>query len=213
MQFLLPELYLLFPMPLVDLHLFPNPTIPPNVRNFLHEAERRVERFRQDRVTPAFVPSDFTAAYLALRALEESDLAPGRYFCEWGSGFGVAACLAAMLGFDSCGIEAEEELVDCARRLADDFGLAVQFACGSFLPTGKVAAGEFAWLVTSGPCGHRELGLDPEDFDVIYAYPWPDEERLTADLFARVARPGAVLATYHGEGAVRLRKKKTGKFK
>jgi hypothetical protein len=73
-----------------------------------------------------------------------------------------------------------------------------------------VADGEFAWLVTGGPCGHRELGLDPEDFDVIYAYPWPDEERLTADLFARVARPGAVLATYHGEGAVRLRKK-TGK--
>jgi hypothetical protein len=52
--------------------------------------------------------------------------------------------------------------------------------------------------------------LNPEDFDVIHAYPWPDEERLTADLFARVARPGAVLATYHGEGAVRLRKK-TGK--
>jgi len=113
-----------------------------------------------------------------------------------------------LLGFDACGIEAEEELVECARRLADDFGLPVQFACGSFLPAGKVADGEFAWLVTGGPCGHRELGLDPEDFDVIYAYPWPDEERLTADLFARVARPGAVLATYHGEGAVRLRKKK-----
>jgi hypothetical protein len=197
-------------MPLVDLHLSRNPTIPPNVRAFLHEAEHRVERFRQERVTPAFVPSDFTAAYTALRALEESDLVPGRYFCEWGSGFGVAACLAAMLGFDACGIEAEEELVDSARRLADDFGLPVQFACGSFLPAGNVADGEFAWLVTGGPCGHRELGLDPEDFDVIYAYPWPDEERLTADLFARVARPGAVLATYHGEGAVRLRKK-TGK--
>jgi hypothetical protein len=197
-------------MPLVDLHLPPNPAIPPDVRAFLHEAEHRVERFRQERVTPAFVPSDFTAAYTALRALEESDLTSGRWFCEWGSGFGVAACLAALLGFDACGIEAEEELVECARRLADDFGLPVQFACGSFLPAGKVADGEFAWLVTGGPCGHRELGLDPEDFDVIYAYPWPDEERLTADLFARVARPGAVLATYHGEGAVRLRKK-TGK--
>jgi hypothetical protein len=194
-------------MPLVDLHLPRTAAIPPQASTFLREAEHRVERFRQERVMPAFVPSDFTAVYTALRALEESDLAPGRYFCEWGSGFGVAACLAAMLGFDACGIEAEEELVDCARRLADDFGLPVQFACGSFLPAGKVADGEFAWLVTGAPCGHRELGLDPEDFDVIYAYPWPDEERLTADLFARVARPGAVLASYHGEGEVRLRKK------
>ena len=149
-----------------------------------------MERFRHERLTPAFVPSDFTAAYLALRALEESDLAPGRSFCEWGSGFGVAACLAAMLDFDACGIEAEEELVECARRLADDYGLPVQFACGSFLPAGKVADGEYAWLITDGRCGHRELGLDPEDFDVIYAYPWPDEERLTAELFAQRGAAG-----------------------
>ena len=33
-------------MPLVDLHLSPNLTIPPNVRTFLREAEHRVERFR-----------------------------------------------------------------------------------------------------------------------------------------------------------------------
>ncbi len=121
-------------MPLVDLHLLSNPTIPTDVRAFLDEAEHRVERFRRDRMTPAFVPSDFTAAYKALCALEEVDLSPGRSFCEWGSGFGVAACLAAMLGFDACGIEAEEELVDCARRLADDFGLPVQYACVQFPP-------------------------------------------------------------------------------
>ncbi len=204
MQFLLPEFS---PMPLVDLRLSLDNTIAPDVRAFLREAEHRVEHFRHERMTPAFVPSDFTAAYVALRALEESNQVSGRYFCEWGSGFGVAACLAAMLGFDACGIEVEGELVEQARRLADDFGLPVQFACGSFLPAGKVSAGEFNWLVTGGPCGHRELGLDPEDFDVIYAYPWPDEERLTAELFARVARPDAVLATYHGEGAVRVRKK------
>ena len=97
--------------------------------------------------------------------------------------------LAAILDFDACGIEAEEELVEPLERLADDYDLPVRFACGSFLPAGKIAEGEFAWLVTDGRCGHRELGLDPEDFDVIYAYPWPDEERLTAEFFACVARP------------------------
>ena len=132
-------------------------------------------------------------------------------FCEWGSGFGVVACLAALLGFDACGIEAEDELVEAARLLADDFGLPVRFACGNFLPTGaaarSAARGGFSWLATGGPSGYDALGLDPEDFGVIYAYPWPDEERLTAAAFDGHARSGAVLATYHGEGAVRLRRK------
>ncbi len=61
-----------------------------------------------------------------------------------------------------------------------------------------------------GPCGHTALGLDPEDFDVIYAYPWPDEEDLTAQVFHRHARDGAVLVTYHGGDGLRFRKK-TGK--
>ena len=142
------------------------------------------------RLTPAFVPSDFTAAYLALRALEESDLAPGRSFCEWGSGFGVAACLAAMLDFDACGIEAEEELVECAGAWRTTMVFRSNSpAAVSFRPA-RLPTASMRWLVTDGRCGHRELGLDPEDFDVIYAYPWPDEERLTAELFARVAQAG-----------------------
>jgi hypothetical protein len=28
-----------------------------------------------------------------------------------------------------------------------------------------------------------KLGLDPEDFDVVFAYPWPEEECLTSALF------------------------------
>ncbi len=168
-----------------------------------------MERFQREQPTPAFVPSDFPAAYAALRALEASGLAPGRYFCEWGSGFGVVSCLAALLGFDACGIEAEGALVEAAGRLAADFGLPVQFACGNFLPaeTARAAAsGEFAWLAAGGPSGYDALGLDLEDFAVVYAYPWPDEERLTATAFGRHSRPGAVLATYHSDEAVRLRR-------
>src|SRR5205823_4193226 len=107
--------------------------------------------------------------------------------------------------------EIEEELVDAARLLAEDFGLAVEFVCGSFIPRGSAACfqrgDEFAWLTTCGGRTEEELGLGLADFDVIYAYPWPDEERLTAALFAQHAGVGAVLLTYHGENEVRLRRK------
>jgi hypothetical protein len=46
----------------------------------------------------------------------------------------------------------------------------------------------------------RRLGLDPEDFDVVFAYPWPDEECLTSALFECYARDGAVLLADHDLG-------------
>jgi len=157
------------------------------------------------------VPSDYRRVYAALQALEAADLAPGRWFCEWGSGLGVVACLAALLGFESCGIEVEGELVDAARQLADDFDLPVVFAQGSFIPdTEDLRAGideDFAWLSTTERCGYGELGLGPDDFDVVFAYPWPDEEQLTRSLFECHAREGALLMTYHGGDQFRLRRK------
>src|SRR5262245_28774858 len=127
-------------MPLVDLNLATEATpLPGDVRAFLREAERRVGRFQQERVIPGFVASDFGRAYHVLRALDEAAAAPGKLFCEWGSGFGVVTCLAAMLDFDACGIEIDETLVDAARQLAADFDLPVEFVCDSFLPAGSEA--------------------------------------------------------------------------
>ena len=119
-------------MHLIRLRLSADGISPPRaVRAFLREADRRIERFRRDRHVPGFVPSDYAKAYAVLRALAAGDRAPGRLFCEWSSGFGVVACLAAMLDFDASGIEIEADLVDAARQLAEDFGLPVAFACGS----------------------------------------------------------------------------------
>src|SRR5262249_24968675 len=129
------------PVPLHLLRLQPDvPSLPRDVRLFLREADRRIERFRRARRIPDFVPSHFPTAFpgasAALLALGGADPLSGHWFCEWGSGLGVVACLAAMLGFEARGIEVEGELVDAARRLAGDFGLPVEFARGSFIPSG-----------------------------------------------------------------------------
>src|SRR5947208_11029607 len=135
--------------------------LPAEVRSFLHEAEQRIERFQQHSRVPGFVASDFPRAYRVLRDLSAGSLAPGNLFCEWGSGFGVVACLAAMLDFDACGIEIEGMLVDEARQLAEDFDLSVEFVRGSFIPQGSdacLAADDgFAWLTTDADRTEDEL--------------------------------------------------------
>jgi hypothetical protein len=185
--------------------------VPADVRLFLREADRRIEEFQSYGRVPGFVPSDFPRVYRVLRAVAEANAAPGNLFCEWGSGFGVTACLAAMLDFDAVGIEIDGDLVDAAQKLADDFGLPVEFIRGSFIPKGgEVCADlkdDFAWLTMEETHTNEEFGLDPDDFDVIFAYPWPDEEGMTERLFDRYAGAGALLITYHGGDDFRLRRK------
>ncbi len=199
-------------MPLVDLSLaVEDGPAPAGVRNFLRRAERRIAAFQAEGRIPAFVPSDYLQVYPVLRALAGSRLAPGDLFCEWGCGFGVVACLAAMLDFEAFGIEIEHRLVRAARHLAREFELPVRFLHGSFIPAGGEALigprDEFSWFTTTEDHGQGDLEVGPDDFDVIFAYPWPDEERITADLFEHYARPGAVLVTYHDGSGCRMRRK------
>lgn len=187
---------------------------PADVRRFLRVAERRIAGFcRRERVT-GFVSSDFACVYRALRAIEAADLLAGRWVCEWGSGFGVVACLAVMLGFEAWGVEVDRRLVAEARLLAADFDLPVEFVAGSYLPAPteqpRQAETDFAWLDTSARSGYDEIDLTPADFDLIFAYPWPDEETFVNDLFDRHARPGAVLLTYNGGEEVRAFRKADG---
>ena len=59
----------------------------------------------------------FAGAYRSLRALAATVEAPGRLFCEWASGLGVVAGLAALLEFDAFGIGCEDgERVRIASR-------------------------------------------------------------------------------------------------
>jgi hypothetical protein len=206
-------------VPLVDIELSINGSdLPSDVRAFLREAYLRVGQFVRNspiRVS-GFAPSGFATVYRSLRAIVEAKLAPGNLFCEWGSGFGVAASLAAILKFRAYGIEIETGLVNASKQLAGDFGLPVEFVHGSFIPPGGGAYAdetyandnaEFFELVTDADNAYSELGLDPDNFDVFFAYPWPDEEQVIENLFARYAAEGALLLTYNQFHSVRLRRK------
>jgi hypothetical protein len=208
-------------MPLVDVELAPDEAaVPHAVRTFLQEADLRIERFQMTSRAPGFVPSDYVGAFGVLRAIAATNIAPGSRFCEWGSGFGVVAALAAMLDFDACGIEIDDELVDAARSLAEDFEVPVGFVRDSFIPPGGEDCADipltFAWLTPDAGRAAEELGLAVDDFDVIFAYPWPDEEHVIYDLFGRYAAVGALLVTYHGGEGFRVRRKtspRTGRAK
>jgi len=206
-------------VPLVEIEISNNGSVlPDEIVAFLREADLRVSQFLQDSPLRAtgFVPSDFKTVYHALQAITDANLASGTSLCEWGSGFGVVASLAAMLEFMACGIEIEKDLVDASRRLADDFGLPVEFVQGSFIPSGAESCAEeayadnnaeYSWLITDADDGYEELKLDPDDFDVVFAYPWPGEEYLITSLFEKYAAEGALLLTYNYLESVRLRRK------
>lgn len=203
-------------MTLRDVELVIDDEQPPErVADFLAESDRRIDAFRNDNVIPGFVPSDYSKAYSALRAAARTGVAPGRAFCEWGSGFGVVACLAEMVGFEAVGIEVESRLVDHAKQLATDFRLGTRFVRGSFIPEGGDSfadtEGEVSWLNPETGSGEAELGLEINDFDVIYAYPWPGEEHVIIRLFEHYAAVGALLMTYHGQNGVRVQRKLASK--
>lgn len=158
---------------------------PEPAASLISAARCAIDAFTADpaqRRIAALVHSHFELAWHALQHLVEQRLAPGRRFCEWGSGFGVVACLAAQLGFDARGIEIEDRLVAAAQRLADTMALPARF--------------DFA--------DHRTPGYVPPAADVVYAYPWPAEERHVFALFERCAAPGALLLSYHGGKQLRL---------
>jgi hypothetical protein len=201
-------------MRLADVELgFDADPLPSGVTAVLADAKLRLQEFDAafQASIPAFVPSDFEQAYHALTWIQTTHLATGRRFLEWGSGIGAVTCLASLAGFDAIGIEIEPPLVEIAESLAQDHAIDVEFACGSYVPTGAESLvdilGEVTWLRTDGPDGYVDLGLDPDDFDVIFAYPWPGEEQVIFDLFGHSAAVGALLLTYHSQDGLRLKRK------
>ena len=195
---------------------FDDVEVPADVAGFLADAKERIDTFveyRGDRPIPGFVPSNFTSVFKALRMVTGERLANGGAFLEWGSGFGVVCALAAMQDYDAFGIEIERPLIEQAEELVEAHEIPVTFVCGNFVPPeGEALAdttGEFDWLQSGGGRAYEEMGLEVEDFDVIFAYPWPGEEEVVMNLFDAFAAPGALLLTYHGEyESIRIQRKR-----
>lgn len=199
-------------MPLTPVKLKINARpLPAPVTAFLAEADGRIERFASRQVH-AFIPSDYVLVYDALREVAALAVAPGNALCEWGCGMGVVATMGVMLGYEACGIEINHELVDEARALAEDFDQSVEFICGNMIPTGgdryaDSASSEMSWLSMGGHDAYEQLGLDVDDFDAVFAYPWPGEEDVIDNLFEHYAAVGALLITYHGIDGIRIQRK------
>ena len=115
-------------------------------------------------------------------------------FLECGSGLGVATIMASRIGYEAYGIEAKSSLVEYSTNFSNQLGCDAVFANGSFIPD------EFEWNPATTdepvrtfidvPAAFDALEMSLQDFDLIYAYPWPTEYSLYLDFFDSVCTTG-----------------------
>jgi hypothetical protein len=162
------------------------------VARLIATCSRGWERFFADHDdhAPRFVPSVPERVFAVLAEVTRRQLPPTRVFCEWGSGFGTATCLAALLGYEAYGLEIDAELVRLSRAMARRLGIPVKIFCTSFLPAGYEASsgGDIAALVTPAsvsphydtdetrePLRYAGMEIAIADIGLFFAYPWPEE--------------------------------------
>jgi hypothetical protein len=197
------------------------------VARLIATCSRSWERFFADHgdQAPRFVPSVPERVWAVLAEVTRRQLPPTRVFCEWGSGFGTATCLAALLGYEAYGLEIDAELVRRSRAIARRLRIPVTMLCTSFLPAGYTASagGDGAALVTPasgsahhdtaearGPLCYDGMEMAIADIGLFFAYPWPEERALMRQLFEAVGRAGALLVMYHTDTDIRVWRKVEG---
>jgi hypothetical protein len=206
----------------------PEARVSDHVARLIETCSRGWERFfadHDDHQAPRFVPSVPERVFAVLEEVTRRKLPPTRVFCEWGSGFGTATCLAALLGYEAYGLEIEAELVRLSRAIARRLGIPVTMLCTSLFPKGYEASARVdgAALVTpESVSDHHDTDEDREplrydgmaiaiaDIGVFFAYPWPEERELMQQLFEAVARAGALLVVYHTDTDIRVLRKVEG---
>lgn len=193
--------------------------LPQPVSDLINHAEDLWTEFwakKLNRRYPRYIASDPTQVYAALKHVRESGLAYGDRFIEWGSGFGVATSMAAMLGFEATGIELETGLVKIAEKLAQSHKTKAEFLNISYVPEGYISYDHVGGtdIVPDDSFGHQseppsyegmEIGLD--EIDVFFVYPWPGEQEMMLKLFQSVASEDALLVAYLGDQEICLYRK------
>ncbi len=166
--------------------------VPSFIDCFIRDAEDRAETYGTQPGKGLFIPGDYRYAFQVMQWLLRTKAVPkGASFLEWGSGQGMVAILAALLGFDSTGVEIDERLVMESRELAARYDTLVRFEHGSYNPDT-----EDLEVITA------------EKREVVYVYPWPGEEHFFLQLFDETAPAGAYLLMCLGPEDIRLYRKK-----
>ena len=214
------------PLEEIDLHLNQN-DIPLDVKNFLVEADRRIDELfdtERNRKVPRFIPSNAELLYMHLSAIISEDLCLGNNYCEWGSGYGVGTCLASMLGFESFGIEIEPSLVDASRTLAEESNIEVTILETDYMPEGfecyEGSGGAELIRPENYVLGSNQsmditydgMSVNLDEIDVFFVYPWPGEQEFMQEFFEAVACDGAVCLMYLGDDEFGLYRKSAEPF-
>lgn len=174
------------------------------MRSLWDDAEQIWQRNLKHEGFGGYVSADYAEIYRALVRLE------GRVetVLEWGSGLGVVAIMASRLGYCAYGIEVEPALVAYAQQLSETYASDAQFAAGSFIPDdyewGTETRENPSRTDTDSRAGYDELDMEPVDFDLIYAYPWPDEHDFFVDILQKCARRSALFLSYDAREGVAL---------
>ena len=206
----------------------PEACVSDQVARLIETCSRGWERFfadHDDLQVPRFVPSVPERVFAVLEEVTRRQLPPTRVFCEWGSGFGTATCLAALLGYEAYGLEIDAELVWRSRAIARRLGIPVTMLCTSLFPKGYEASAGVdgaAWVTPASVRAHHDtaeareplryagMAIAIADIGVFFAYPWPEERELMQQLFEAVARAGALLVMYHTDTDIRVWRKVEG---
>ena len=181
--------------------------------NAIDQAHEAIEQFMlaDEHFFDNFVNCDFHLVDQAISWVVENHLLAGNRFLEFGSGFGAVTILASIHGMTASGIEIEQPLVDQANSLADQLQVDADFYCGSFIPRDidgyANLAAEVQHVDTSAGDVYDQMGVNVDDFDMMFAFPWPGENGFFESVFERTAAQGALFLTYNGIEGIHLHRK------
>ncbi len=155
-----------------------------------------------------YVAADFRQVYQTLKQLKDRCWT----FLEWGSGLGVATIMADRMGMRAYGIEISARLLQTSREIATQFGSNAQFIEGSFIPDDyqwdpEIGDSEFRTPL-GGHTAYRSLDVALSDFDIIYAYPWPEETELFIDMMRQCGKKHGYFVTYHATEGIKVSRTK-----
>ncbi len=189
--------------------------LPVDVQRRIAQSDALTQAFHDRRCstsTEQFVASDHALVYRTLAWIADSQIAMGNRFIEWGSGLAVNACLAATLGWDVVAVEAEATLINEAQGIVALWQQPVELLHGNFLPPHSERLSDDPYLPSLGhpvPSVYEMLGLEIQDFDVVFAYPWPGEGDFIEEVFRTTAANGALLVCFRGPYEITVQQKRT----